>query len=116
MLVPKHALQSGSTWEAEEGGGVWVWPCAGNNFYMDIGEIVRFRVSSVRFNPQPRLSQQVCPVVNGVALPLQCSHVVLDLYWPLSRSQNIDLQQHLRGEAVLLSCGIIYTILLLPCC
>ena len=60
VLVPKHALQSGSTWEAEEGGGVWVWPCAGNSFYMDIGETVRFRVSGVRFNPQPRLSQQVC--------------------------------------------------------
>lgn len=59
VLVPKHALQSGSTWEAEEDGGVWVWPCAGNSFYMDIGEIIRFRVTSVRFNPQPRVSHQV---------------------------------------------------------
>ena len=60
VLVPKHALQSGSTWEAEEDGGVWVWSCAGNSFYMDIGEIIRFRVTSVRFNAQPRVSQQVC--------------------------------------------------------
>ncbi len=60
VLVPKHALQSGSAWEAEEDGGVWVWSCAGNSFYMDIGEIIRFRVTSVRFNAQPSVSHQVC--------------------------------------------------------
>ena len=59
VLVPKHALQSGSSWEAEDDGGVWVWSCAGNSFYMDIGELIRFRVTNIRFNAQPHLSRQV---------------------------------------------------------
>jgi len=68
VLVPKHALQSGSAWEAEEDGGVWVWSCAGNSFYMDIGEIIRFRVTSVRFNAQPSVSHQVrCPPACALA-------------------------------------------------
>ena len=51
ILIPRHGLQSGSVWSAEE--KVWVWMWGENEMFMDDGETIRFRVTGVRFNAMP---------------------------------------------------------------
>ena len=52
VFIPKYSLPSVSAWEAAE--SVWVWDFEGNPMYLDEGEAIRVRVSSVQFNAVPR--------------------------------------------------------------
>ncbi|KAL6747919.1 DNA-directed RNA polymerase II, 19 kDa polypeptide, partial [Haematococcus lacustris] len=51
IFVPEHALQDPSFYNESE--KAWVWKWDGNDMFMDVGEEVRLKVHSVRFNPPP---------------------------------------------------------------
>lgn len=51
IYVPDYAMQDPSVWDEEE--KVWVWKLEGregDDFFMDVGEEVRFRVRSLKFS------------------------------------------------------------------
>ncbi|GAX83296.1 hypothetical protein CEUSTIGMA_g10722.t1 [Chlamydomonas eustigma] len=51
VIIPEYALQDPSFYD--EGEKLWLWKFEGNNMYMDIGEEIRLKVSSLRFNKPP---------------------------------------------------------------
>lgn len=51
ILIPEYALQEPSVYDETE--KLWVWRYDDNDMYMDLDELVRFKVHSVRFNPTP---------------------------------------------------------------
>ncbi|KAF6262451.1 RNA polymerase III subunit Rpc25-domain-containing protein [Scenedesmus sp. NREL 46B-D3] len=55
VLIPDYALQSPSYYNDDE--GVWVWKYEGSDMFMDLGEEIRFRIASLRFNPTPTAAQ-----------------------------------------------------------
>jgi DNA-directed RNA polymerase III subunit RPC8 len=55
VVIPDYALQTPSFFHDAE--RVWIWKWEGNELHMDPGCEVRFRVSSVRFNPTPTATQ-----------------------------------------------------------
>ncbi|GIL79729.1 hypothetical protein Vretimale_12372 [Volvox reticuliferus] len=51
VLIPEHALQDPSFYDESE--RLWVWKFDGNDMYMDLKEIIRFRVQSIKFSAPP---------------------------------------------------------------
>jgi len=51
IIIPEHALQDPSFYDEAE--KLWLWKFEGNDMYMDIGEEIRLRVTSLRFNKPP---------------------------------------------------------------
>eukprot|EP00798_Chlamydomonas_sp_ICE-L_P028470 gene28470-31619_t len=51
VIVPEHALQDPSFFDDSE--KLWIWKFDGNDMYMDVGETVRVRVHSLRYNTPP---------------------------------------------------------------
>mmetsp|Transcript_8920 Transcript_8920/g.19028 ORF Transcript_8920/g.19028 Transcript_8920/m.19028 type:complete len:205 (-) Transcript_8920:682-1296(-) len=56
VLIPEYALQDPSFFDDQE--KLWVWKFDGNDMYMDLGEEVRFRVHTLRFQAPPTPLQQ----------------------------------------------------------
>lgn len=79
VFIPKYSLPSVSVWEAAE--SVWVWDFEGNPMYLDEGESIRVRVSSVQFNAVPRRnSGQVCTLPYQVSSSLLPQNIVSNIY------------------------------------
>lgn len=55
VVIPDYALQTPSFYDESE--KVWIWKYEGSDMFMDLGEEIRFRVSSLRFNPTPTAAQ-----------------------------------------------------------
>lgn len=51
IIIPEHALQDPSFYDEAE--KLWLWKFEGNDMYMDIGEEIRLKVTSLRFNKPP---------------------------------------------------------------
>jgi len=51
-LLP-HLLQEGTTWDALE--KIWVWNYEDHRLYMDVGDLVRFRVQAVHYDSVGRM-------------------------------------------------------------
>lgn len=56
VIIPDYALQNPSFFHDTE--RVWYWQYGDDKLPMDPGQEIRFRVSSIRFNPMPTAAQQ----------------------------------------------------------
>jgi DNA-directed RNA polymerase III subunit RPC8 len=56
VVIPDYALQNPSFFHDTE--RVWYWQYGDDKLPMDPGQEIRFRVSSIRFNPMPTAAQQ----------------------------------------------------------
>lgn len=56
VIIPDYALQNPSFFHDTE--RVWYWQYGEDRLPMDPGQQIRFRVSSIRFNPMPTAAQQ----------------------------------------------------------
>jgi len=79
ILIPPHEIPSTCHFRQQE--GLWMWEFEENRLWIEINEIIRFKVASVVFNPQTETSKpkphitnsfikgevQPAPVVNTVS-------------------------------------------------
>ncbi|KAJ1964365.1 DNA-directed RNA polymerase III complex subunit Rpc25 [Dipsacomyces acuminosporus] len=78
IKIPSEQMPVGSEFDATE--GVWVWRFDGNELFMDLDELVRFRVLDLKFldvnPPRPKVGDaDTAPVSHQSPFSLVCSVV-----------------------------------------
>lgn len=67
MVIPDYALQNPSFYHDME--RVWYWQYGEDRLPMDPGQQIRFRVTSIRFNPMPTAAQQAAAAAAATPAP-----------------------------------------------
>lgn len=65
VVIPDYSLQNPSFYHDTE--RVWYWQYGDDRLPMDPGQEIRFRVTSIRFNPMPTAAQQAAAAAAAAA-------------------------------------------------